>query len=392
MNNDQSKKQDPTGAPVHPRVADDLIYLLACAVNSKKPDPDRVKLMDLDKVYRLSQLHDLTCAAAFALKQVMPLPHAFDQAMKKAIRKQALFDIERVKILHALEQHNIWYLPLKGILLKNDYPKTAMREMSDNDILVDPTRMEDVRELMQALGYRCDTFGLYNHDAYSKPPTLEFEMHHALFEDNETLLFVTYYKAVKDRLIQDGCACRMTDEDFYLYILCHTFKHYVHGGIGLRSLLDVYVYLRAHPQLDRSYIDKELHTLKLTDFERKMRILSQKVFTLSALTDAEKEELKYFVSCGYFGDPEIARENQLTWALNNDDSKSAKRHYLKQRVFIAGDALEKHYPFVAKHKALYPLLLLYRPVKGALTHPSAILSEYQRVRRFRKKKNDNNQG
>ena len=92
MNNDQSKKQDPTGAPVHPRVADDLIYLLACAVNSKKPDPDRVKGMDPDKVYRLSQLHDLTCAAAFALEQVMPLPHAFDQAMKKAIRKQALFD------------------------------------------------------------------------------------------------------------------------------------------------------------------------------------------------------------------------------------------------------------------------------------------------------------
>ena len=47
--------------------------------------------------------------------------------------------------------------------------------------------------------------------------------------------------------------------------------------------------------------------------------------------------------------------------------------------------LEKNYPFFAKHKALYPLLLLYRPVKGAITHPKGILAEYKKIKNFKKK-------
>ena len=76
----------------------------------------------------------LTAAVAFALEQVMPLPHAFDQAKKKAIRKLTLFEVERLTIAQAFEKARIWYLPLKGIMLKELYPKSAMRQMTDNDI------------------------------------------------------------------------------------------------------------------------------------------------------------------------------------------------------------------------------------------------------------------
>ncbi len=47
--------------------------------------------------------------------------------------------------------------------------------------------------------------------------------------------------------------------------------------------------------------------------------------------------------------------------------------------------MEKNYPFFAKHRALYPLLLLYRPVKGAVTHPKGILAEYKKIKNFKKK-------
>ena len=74
----------------------------------------------------------------------MKLPREFDQAKKKAIRKLSLFEIERSAVFGELEKAGIWYLPLKGIVLGEYYPKTAMREMSDNDIFCDPERIDDV--------------------------------------------------------------------------------------------------------------------------------------------------------------------------------------------------------------------------------------------------------
>ncbi len=367
------------------RIAKDMIYLISCAVNDTAPDKARIAEMDLNEIYRLSQEHMLTAAVAFALEKTMPLPHAYDQAKKKAIRKLALFELERSAITREFEKAGIWYLPLKGILLKDDYPKSAMREMTDNDILVDSTRMEDVRSIMEGLGYSCDLFDLRHHDVYSKPPTLEFEMHHSLFGKNVSPAFKEYYADISDRLQRNGCECKLSDEDFYLHVLCHTYKHYIHAGSGLRSLLDVYVFLRAHPGLDRGYLDAELKKLQLGDFEENQRCLANKVFTGAELTEQEQKELDYLTLSGYKGTLENQEYNRMSDNLGGDDSGASKRRFIKSRIFISGESLEKNYPFVAKHKALYPLLIVWRPVKGAFTHPKGIVTEFRKITQFKKK-------
>ena len=237
--------------------AADLIYLVSCALNETAPDPRRCAGMDLRQVYVLARFHSLTGAAAFALEQVTELPHEFDQAKKKAIRKQALFDIERKKIAAEFEKEGIWYLPLKGIILKELYPKSFMREMNDNDILCNSARMDTVKEIMTRLGYTCVLYDEYHHDSYQKPPVLEFEMHRTLTDPNYDPVLAAYFDDIKDKLIDDGgCARRMPDEDFYLYLIVHTFKHYSSGGTGLRSLADVYVFCKRYGgSLDWNYIE-----------------------------------------------------------------------------------------------------------------------------------------
>lgn len=367
------------------RIAKDMIYLVSCAVNEETPDKARIAEIDLQEVYRLSQMHMMTAAVAFALEKVMPLPHAFDQAKKKAIRKLTLFELERSMIVQEFEKAGIWYMPLKGIMLKDDYPNPFMREMTDNDILVDNTRMNDIRSIMERLGYSCDFFEQWHHDVYSKPPTLEFEMHHSLFGNNTMPLFEEYYADVSDKLYKNGCERSFGDEDFYLYVLCHTYKHYIHGGTGLRSLLDVYVFLRSHHDLDRRYLSAELLKLKITDFEEKLRTLSKKVFTGRELSGQDEKDLEYLIMSGYKGTYENQEYHRWEKNLGGDDSKESKRRFLKSRIFVSDDYLEKHYPFVARHKALYPLLLVWRPIKGVFTHPKGILTEYKKVKQFKRK-------
>ena len=369
------------------KAAEDLLLLLNCAVSGEAPSEEACSDMCLPVVYSLSQFHFLTAAAAIVLERTIELPRPFDQAMKKAIRKLALFDIERTAVLHELEQAGIRYLPLKGIILKDCYPMAAMREMSDNDILCDPDRMREVRDIMERLGYFCERYDDYNHDVYAKPPTLEFEMHRSLFPtDGETAGFAAYFVDIWDRLVPvSACGYAMTEKDFYCYLLCHAFKHYSHAGTGLRSLLDIFLFLRAHPAFRPETLSAELERLGLTKFERDMRSLSKKVFTRQPLSDAEFRELAYFVFSGNYGTAENAQYHHTANSLGDDDSSRAKRKYLLRRVFISGEALEARYPFVARHQILYPFLLVYRPIKGVLTHPKGIVSEYRRIKKFKKK-------
>ena len=368
------------------KTADDLIYLLSCALNEEAPDAERCAEMDLPKVYYFASMHMLASAAAFALEEVMELPHDFDQAKKKAIRKLSLFEIERSSVFSELEKAGIWYLPLKGIVLGSYYPKTAMREMSDNDVLVDSQRIDDVKQIMERLGYSFERAEGYNQDIYRKPPTTVFEMHDALVSKKYGDTLYSYYKNIKEKLVPDTeFGYKMTDEDFYIYLIAHIYKHFTKSGTGLRSLADIYVCLNnLSDKLDREYVDTELNKLELLDFEQKFSSLSKKVFTNSPLDDKEEKALEQLIFSNVYGDADTAEKNKYMRAMDYDLSDKSKRKYFFDRVFISGENLEKNYPFVYKHRILYPALVVYRPIKGVVSRPKAIFREYIKVKKLKK--------
>ena len=148
------------------------------------------------------------------------------------------------------------------------------------------------------------------------------------------------------------------------------------------------MFLRSHPDLDRRYLSAELLKLKITDFEEKLRTLSQKVFTGGELSEQDEKDLEYLIMSGYKGTYENQEYHRWEKNLDGDDSKESKRRFLKSRIFVSDDYLEKHYPFVARHKALYPLLLVWRPIKGVFTHLMGILTEYKKVKQFKKGNNN----
>ena len=364
----------------------DLLYLSACAVNQTVPDEGRASHMDLGAVYRLASFHSVVPLVSFALEQVTALPQVYDQAKKKAIRKLALFDIERSKILSALVKENIWYLLLKGIVIKDYYPKFGMREMVDNDILCDPDRMQDVKDIMEGLGFHCDLFGVDNQDVYSKD-VLCFEIHSSLFQDDKYSQFSEYYQDVKTRLICDKdnpFAYRFNAEDLYIFILAHEYKHYSRGGVGIRSLLDTCVFLQRHnEQLDWNYIDGELQKLSLTEFEKMNRELAEKAFSGTELNEEEKQQLMYYLSSGAHGTADHMMHNRVSNALSGDD-ESAKGKYIRDRIFLRGAELKRKHPLVYRHKILLPFFDVYRLFRAAFTKPKKTWTELKRVLKFKK--------
>jgi hypothetical protein len=131
----------------------DMLYLSACAVNKIKPDSNYITHVNLEKLFQMCRYHSLTAIVCTALESAGVLDKRFMEEKAKAIRKIMLLDTEREQICSFLEQNHIWYMPLKGVILKNMYPQFGMRQMSDNDILFDACYRNNVIDFMQNRGY-----------------------------------------------------------------------------------------------------------------------------------------------------------------------------------------------------------------------------------------------
>lgn len=342
--------------------------------------------MNLDEIYELASFHSLIALVACSLETVIPLPHEYDQAKKKAIRKMVLFDVERSKIFQLMDEEKIWHMPLKGSILKDYYPQFGVREMSDNDILCDPTRFHDIKRIMEQTGFLCERFDERVDDEFVKG-MIAFEIHRNLFDIQENKRFYDYYKDIKQRLIpvkNNPYEYMFSSEDFYIYMIAHEYKHFIHGGTGLRSLIDTFVYLKkCCSTMNWDYIYEELEKLHILEFEKQQRELSVAVFTGNQLNDSDLEKLIYYVLSGTYGISEHKANNHISVKLSGDDSKQAKRKYLMKRIFVSGEDLKNAYPFFYRHKWLIPFLQLFRFFKAIVIKPKAVVEEYKRIDNFK---------
>ena len=358
--------------------ANAMIYLVSCALNGKTPKAELIAKMDLEQLFRVCQAHTLTACTAYALESAGIRDQRFSEAKEKAIRKNILFDAERRKVFRRLEEAEIWYMPLKGALLKDDYPKLGMRQMSDNDILFDGSRRQDVHDIFTDLGYKCGHYGRGKDDSYYMDPVYLFEMHNSLFNAVQTEAVYQYYENVKARLNKDENSAygfHFTHEDFYLYILAHENQHFVVGGIGVRYLADTYVFLRKYENsLDWNYINAELEKLGIADFERKNRILAQKLFSREKLEPEEKQLLRYYVLSGTFGTKENTVRNTKQTEANGSTAV-----YLLKRLFPPLKYYKVWYPTAYRHKILLPAAWTFRLLRGLISKRKMLLHELKKL-------------
>ena len=392
------------------QIAYDMIYLAAFGINSKcKPDEKCLERYltneeNRKELFRMSAKHFIDALTGMTLKQAgVVLPKYWEERMVKAVRKVILFDAERKKLCAWMDSEHIWYLPLKGIVLKEYYPSIGMRQMSDNDILFDAGAWERVEKHMLSEGYAAESVGKGNHDVYQKPPVYNFEMHRSLYGRGNDERWVEYYSDIKSSLLSDqpevvcdavhgagenttanqtestnggniSYGYHMSDEDFYIYITSHAYKHYSGSGTGIRTLLDFYAYLNAKEEsLDFDYIQTECRKLGISDFEKCNRRLCRKVFSSQQIYDRvafeqslsadEMEMLKYYLSSGVYGTFERMVENRIEKQKKTDGrGKLSKLTYYCHRVF-PGMELYGNYPLLVKHKFLIPAYWVYRLVR-----------------------------
>ena len=337
-----------------------LLKMLRCSVLDL-PFEETVRDIDWQILFELAKHQEIAAMIYPCVKQAdcpQDILTAWKQISDWTLRKEILFDAERNAVLTALAEHKVAYIPLKGIVTKNLYPRKGMREFCDNDILIEENKSTIVTSVMAARGYTCHVDEHCHHDCYTKKPFFTFEMHRILFPKKHRLY--PYFSDIRKRAIPSGDTAysyQMCDEDLYFHILAHFYKHYTNAGTGIRPLADLFLLKRkliTDGTADFDQIRKLLHRAGLTEFEDMVSKLTQEIFgEESIIIDAE--QLQYLFDSGLRG--------KLQNHFDHEIAKKGRLHYILSRLFAPTHIMKARFPILKKLPFLLPFFWVVRLFK-----------------------------
>jgi hypothetical protein len=387
-----------------------MLHLMKCALNDlpaeKKPEE-----CSWEMVYNVISKNDVQGLTYYAIEPFaneMPvdLVKKWKDYRNTVIYKKLMMAEEREAILSDLSKEGISFLQLKGCQIEKYYPKPGMRDMADNDILygriekdakggyrivgkTDKERRKTVAvtqkillSYMKKRGYV--TKGNYEKDDVClKNHLYNFEMHRDLMDPGSEHL--KYYRNPWEKAIPNEDSTyefHYSLEDEYIFMVAHEYKHYQTKGSGVRNLADFYVFLRKeNNRLDWDYINRELDTLKIRDFENRIKTIAENCMNpKNEVNPAEEEDIFFMCRCGVFGTVQNALQRQVKgYAKEGESLKKAKRRYYYRRFFPPDEFYEDRFPFFYKHKILRPFFTIYRSVRGVLFHSKHLKKEYKNI-------------
>ena len=276
------------------------------------------------------------------------------------ISKSEIQKYEIDRICKALEESGIDYMPLKGIILKEFYPKSDMRLMGDADILIRTEQYDLIRKTMASLGFveKLES----DHEYVWFNNALYLELHKRLIPSYNKDYY-TYFGdgwRLAKKISDHACRYEMSDEDFFIYIFTHFAKHYRDAGVGIKHLVDLWI-IQKKKELDLVYISNELKKLDLCDFYHNI----QKVISVW-FEDEQSDEKTDFITniifnSGAYGTNDAHLLSAAVRDFKNTGSvlaTSTKKRLHK--LFLPYKDMCIKYPILKKLPVLLPFMWLYR--------------------------------
>ncbi len=343
--------------------------LLALVKNVIGEEKKPVTVTDYKTVILLAKQHSILNILYFALRDDPDLPPeclvVLERQLFTSAHQQAAQEVEAKRVFAMLTREGIRYLPMKGNGIRSLYPAPEMRISCDVDIYYDKTARPRMDGLFAALGYEKEESDP-NHTAYKKG-FVSMEMHHNLLTDFERI--DRYYANVWDRLIPEGeYAFRMSDEDFYIYHLVHTMKHFAHGGTGIRSVLDTFIYLRKKTDMDMAYLHAELDKIALWDFHLALAELAEVWFGGKDMPNDLRDTSEYVLSSGTYG-------KTLHTVTNLAGRSGGRLGFYIRRAFPPYRYMAEKYPSLRRFPPALPFYWVGRIFRAAFGGEKYMASE-----------------
>lgn len=355
-----------------------LIHLVKSVLNGTPPE-EKPDSFSFERILDIALHHGVANISYYAVEKLKNKPDLetnkkWAEYRDRAIVKDITQTMEFDAITYALKKENIRFLALKGIFLKDMYPQRDMRLMADIDLLIDQSNMEKANEIMLSLGYETELTSEKDHDAYFKQPMMNVEVHRQLFGPENQSFSAMFSDPWQNTCeISDG-VMNFNENWFFLYLFAHLEKHLNNGGTGIRSIMDIYVYLQ-HKEtiLDWEFIYSELAKSGKAQVCRDVIAISKMWFGNNQPSDKYIELERFILSSGTYG-------TRLNSNLNKHKKMGTFRFVL-HRLFPPLYIMQLVFPFLKKVPFLFPLMWPVRLIYRGIFRSKKIVREIKYIKK-----------
>jgi len=335
--------------------------LMAFVTDGGDPGISADTEIDHKELFGFARAHSIANVIGVALGQLNMMPQQYAseyaRAYKTGLMREATQEVETQDISEELCSRGIKHMLLKGSVMKHLYPSPDLRSMCDVDILYDTAHKDELEEIMTERGYiLSDASGTDKVNmSYIKKPFMNIEFHGVLM-DRDVPLYNAYFGNDFEHTVADGeFKAKYPDEDFFVFMMAHLAKHYFNGGTGIRSLADIWLYLRKKPKLDMDKVRAKLRKIELDEFTDIIIGVNGVLFDGNEPTALQSEVISYIFHSGTYG----------TLSHKNTDNMqgSGKAAFLLRRLFPGRAFMAINYPAVNKCVLLLPVFWVVRLLK-----------------------------
>ena len=284
-----------------------------------------------------------------------------------------------LRISNEFEISGIDFMPLKGSIIKDLYPKVEMRTMGDVDVLFKVEQYEKIVPILENFGMKFVKENA-NELAWDDHP-FYLELHRFLVSPQHEDYFNYFGDGWHFACLAEGSKHRyvMRDEDYYIYLFAHLTKHYRFSGIGIKHFVDVWVYLNAKPNLDMEYIEEEFKKLNMYEFYKNV------VRTVRCWFDGEEcDEVVDIITdkafgSGAFGTKASTKAAEAAKTLENSKVKNIKFNIFLRSAFPSYKNMCILFPILKKAPVFLPFLWTWRLIYAVLFKRKNVKIQYENI-------------
>ena len=367
-----------------------FLSLLGASVGGEVPSPPECGAEEWEAVFHLAEQHQVLPMIVDAAFRCAPegipadLLDKYKSRSRKLVMTQAVKTDRFLSLYSHLTDRGLQPMVVKGIVCRSLYPKPDFRLSADEDLLIEPEEAGVYHRALLDFGMRLQKNAA---DPLEDPETgylssdgvLFIEVHRFLFSPGSRAYgeFNRFFRgagARKERLELGGAAVYAPEStDHLFYLIAHAFKHFLHGGFGIRQICDVGLFTRVYgSRIDRERLRDQCDESGLLPFaaallgvaERHLGLsLPQELLPPASAADCEAL-LGDVLDSGVFGSSTPSRKHSSSITLGAVESAkegaSPAKGSLGRVLFPSAASLSGRYTYLNKYPCLLPAAWVHR--------------------------------
>lgn len=348
---------------------------------------------EITQIFKLAETHSVqpmifqavySCDAVKKADPKLIEPHK--QQIMRYIALQTMKSSEFEDLYQHLQKNGLKPCVVKGIICRNTYPDPDARMSSDEDIWIPEDQYSIAHKAMLDYGMLpaeqgMDVFKEFEVPYFKPGSLLYIELHKNLFPPTSEAYgdMNQFFEKSQERMVTEKISrttfYSLEPTDHLTYLICHSFKHFLHGGFGLRQVCDIIMYANTYGHaIDWHAVLEHCREIRGELFAASMFVIGEKYLTFDsekACYPAEWSEIQVDASAmledlldsGTFGASEMSRKhssNITLSALVADKRGEKTKSGLVGSVFLPAKSLSNRYKYLERFPWLLPVAWVQR--------------------------------